>query len=116
MPVTRKNAKRPASDPAPARPATKKIKQDTKAASKITPKNTAKATEAKKDEKGKSKPKKPSQSKKGTKNTKTTIKKTAAPLKGWSVNDSDIYELSTTDYLFHALNLALLIASLWQSS
>lgn len=116
MPVTRKNAKRPASDPAPARPV-KKVRQDaTKAASKNASKNTAKATETKKDEKGKPKAKKSLQSKNGTKNTKTTIKKTAAPLKGWSVNDPFIHELSTTDYLFHALNFALLIASLWQSS
>ncbi|KAJ5798842.1 uncharacterized protein N7503_006347 [Penicillium pulvis] len=110
MPATRKNAKRPASDPTPARPA-KKIRQATKkVASKNDTKNTAKATEAKKDEKGKLKPKKPSTSK----NTKTTTKKNVASPKGW--NEPEFYELSATDYLCHALNVALLIASLWQSS
>jgi len=118
MPVTRKNAKRPASDPAQVPPAPKKVKQiATKAASKNASNNREKAKEAKKDEKGKPKPKPASQSKNGTsRNTKTSTKKTVAAPNSWGVNEPDIDELSATEYLFHALNFALLIASLWQSS
>ncbi|KAJ6109205.1 hypothetical protein N7486_001439 [Penicillium sp. IBT 16267x] len=95
-PVTR-HAKRPASDPTPGPPVTKKAKHNaSKTASKITEKPKApskgkgkeKAKEAKNDEKGKPKPNTASQSK----NAKITTKKTVDAPKGWTVNDPDLHE------------------------
>ncbi|KAJ5658672.1 uncharacterized protein N7484_002321 [Penicillium longicatenatum] len=121
--TTRKNTKRPASDPKPGPPATKRVKQDApKATSRNTSKNIErpkrtskqkeKAKEAKKDERGKSKPKTDSQSNGTSRNTRAATNKTVDAPKRWQMNESD-YELSGSDYFLHVLNFSLLVATLF---